>query len=299
MKKYLLSLFLSATSLLLTSHIATAQHDGHKPHHTQSLKSKKLNALNFIKVTGGLGLSTYYGDICDGAKCYQFRYSFTMGAYYRYSPRLSIKADFFYTRIGNDDKIYKTFRNLGFRTDILELSAMAMVDVFKFEHKFERRRTVEPYVQLGIGLAYYNPQGKMDGHWYSLRQYHTEGKSYGSFTPVIPMGFGLRTRLRHDLNISAEFVYRITFTDYLDDVSGKNYKDPNTFAGGPNSTAAELSNRSDIPYFPEKVRGNPNKNDGYFTFNVRLEYMIAAFTDQSKKGNLNRIPTGRKTIKRR
>ncbi len=299
MKKSLVSLFLLTSSLLIPSLVATAQHDGHKPHHTQTLKSKKLNALNFIKVTAGLGLSTYYGDICDGWNCYQFRHSLSFGAYYRYNPRLSIKADFFWTRLANSDKIYKAERDLGFRTDILEFSALAMVDVFKFEHKFERRRTVEPYVELGIGLAYYNPQGKLDGHWYSLRKYHTEGKNYGSFTPVIPMGFGLRTRLRHDLNLSGEFVYRITFTDYLDDVSGKYYKDPSTFPGGADSKAAELSNRSDMPYFDGRVRGNPNKKDGYFTFNLRLEYMIAAFTDQSKKGNLNRIPTGRKTIKRR
>lgn len=300
MKKRIISHLLIALSLLISTLAANAQHEGHKPHHTQTLKSKKLNALNFIKVTAGLGLSTYYGDICDGWDCYQFRHSISIGGYYRYSPRLSIKADLFWTRLANDDKIYKFHRNLGFRTDVVELSALAMIDVFKFQHKFEQRRTIEPYVELGIGLAYYNPQGKdEDGKWHSLRKYQTEGKKYGSFMPVIPMGFGIRTRLRHDLNLSGEFVYRLTFTDFIDDVSGKNYKDPKTFEGGATSEAALLSNRSDIDYFPERIRGNPNKNDGYFTFNLRLEYMIAAFNDQGKKGNLNRIPTGRKTIKRR
>jgi hypothetical protein len=292
-KKIIVALFLTVSSA------AFAQHDGGKHKSVQTLKSKKLNALNFIKVTGGLGLSTYYGDICDGWDCYKFRHSLSFGAYYRYNARLSIKADLFWTRLYNDDETYKKERNLSFRTDVFELSALAMFDIFKFEHKFEKRRAVEPYVELGIGLAYFNPMGKLGDKYVSLNKYETEGKSYSTMTPVIPMGFGLRTRLRHDINLSGEFVYRFTFTDYLDDVSSKHYKDPNTFAGGAESDAAKLSDRSENGYHPEFVRGNPNRNDGYFTFNVRVEYMIAAFNDQTKKGNLNRIPTGKKSIKRR
>lgn len=297
MKKSKLRFLLLASSLLLTALAVHAQHDGHKPHHTQTLKSKKINALNFIKLTGGIGLSTYYGDICDGWDCYQFRHSLTFGGYYRISQRFSAKLDLFWTRLANDDKIYKSERNLGFRTDVYELSAMAMFDVFKFEHKFEQRKTIEPYVEAGIGFAYFNPQGKLDGKWYGLSKYQTEGKNYSNMTPVIPLGIGLRTRLHTNWNLSAEFVYRITFTDYLDDVSGKGYQDPAKFK---DATARELSDRAEnsIGYYPDRVRGNPNKNDGYFTFNIRAEYMIAAFTDQGKK-NLNRIPTGRKTIKRR
>lgn len=277
-----------------------AQHEGVKHHTTHMIKSKKLNALNFIKVSGGLGLSTYYGDICDGWDCYQFRHSLTIGGYYRYNKRFSFKADAFWTRLANDDKIYKEHRNLGFRTDVFELSALTMFDVFPFEHKFEKRRTVEPYLQAGLGFAFFNPQGKLDGTWYSLHQYQTEGKNYGRAIPVIPFGVGFRTRLRHDINLSTEFVYRLTFTDYLDDVSGKNYINPNDFKGGSTSLSSQLSNRSDVPYFKERVRGNPGKNDGYFTFNIRIEYMIKAFNDQASKGNINKNPTGgRKTIKRR
>jgi len=301
MKKSKLRFLLLASSFIITAFAAHAQHDGHKPHHTQTLKSKKINALNFIKLTGGLGLSTYYGDICDGWDCYQFRYSLSFGGYYRISQRFSAKADLFWTRVGNDDAIYKNERGLGFRTDIYELSALAMFDVFKFQHKFEQRRAIEPYLEAGLGVAYFNPQGKYDGKWYGLSKYETEGKNYGNLTPVIPMGIGLRSRLHTNWNISAEFVYRLTFTDYLDDVSGKHYKDPASFDGGATSLNANLADRAEnsIGYFPERVRGNPNKNDGYFTFNIRAEYMIAAFNDQGGKKNLNRIPTGRKTIKRR
>ena len=300
-KLYRKSSLLLIAGLLAFSVTSFAQHDGAKhTGGTQTLKSKKLNALNFIKVTGGLGMSTYYGDICEGWDCYEFRHSFALGAYYRYSPRFCFKVDAFWTRLANSDKIYKSERNLGFRTDVYELAASAMYDIFPFQHKFEQRRTIEPYVHAGIGLAYFNPMGQLDGKWYNLHQYQTEGKDYSRFTPVIPFGVGLRTRLRHDMNISLEFTYRKTFTDYLDDVSGKNYKNPSSFPGGATSTAAQLSDKtSDGTYYSEKVRGNPNKKDGYFTFNFRLEYMIKAFSDQSSKGNLNRVITGKKTIKRR
>ena len=302
-KLYRKSTLLFIAGLLAFSVTTFAQHDGAKHSgHKQTLKSKKLNAINFIKVTGGLGMSTYYGDICDGWDCYQFRHSFSLGIYYRYNQRFCFKLDGFWTRLSNDDRIYKNERNLGFRTDVFELAGSVMYDIFPFQHKFEQRRTVEPYVHAGIGLAYFNPKGKLDGKWHNLHELQTEGVNYSRATPVIPFGIGLRTRLRHDLNLSLEFTYRKTFTDYLDDVSGKYYKNPNdikAFPDGPNSTAAQLADKTDFGYYPERVRGNPNKKDGYFTFNFRLEYMIEAFSDMRSKGNLNRIVTGKKTIKRR
>ena len=289
-----------AAFMLFMSAATIAQHEGAKHHgHTQSLKSKKLNALNFIKISGGLGLSSYYGDLCTGMDCYQLRHSLTAGGYFRYNNRFAFRADAFWTRVANDDKKYKLHRNAGVRTDILELSLTAMFDIFRFEHKYEKRRTIEPYVLAGIGFAYFNPMGKLNGEWYSLSKYQTEGKNYSNLTPVIPFGIGLRTRLRHDINLAADFIYRLTFTDYLDDVSSKNYKDPATFDGGENSLSAQLANKTDVPYFEERVRGNPKDNDGYFSFNLRIEYMIIAFNDLKAKGNLNRVPTGRKTIKRR
>lgn len=289
------------TSFLILMSVATiAQHEGAKHHrHTQTLKSKKLNALNFIKISGGLGMSSYYGDLCTGWDCYQLRHSITAGGYFRYNNRFSFRGDLFWTRVANDDKKYKLHRNAGVRTDIFELSLTAMFDIFRFEHKYVKRRTIEPYAIAGLGFAYFNPMGRLDGKWYGLTKYQTEGRGYSRAIPVIPFGVGLRSRLRHDINIALDFTYRLTFTDYLDDVSGKHYKDPATFDGGVTSTAAQLSDKSGIPYMQERVRGNPKDNDGYFSFNLRLEYMLVAFNDLKAKGNLNRIPTGRKTIKRR
>jgi len=286
--------------VLISTTITVAQHEGAKHHgRTQLSKAKKLNAYNFIKLSAGLGMSTYYGDICEGWNCYKFRHSLNFGAYFRYNHRFSFRGDLFWTRLYNDDQIYKFHRDLGFRTDVLELSTTIMYDIFAFEHKFESRRTIEPYLHAGIGLAYFNPMGKLDGRWYNLSDYHTEGKSYSQVIPVIPIGAGIRTRMRHDLNLGFEFSYRITFTDYLDDVSGKNYLDPSKFPDGANSTASLLANRSTIPYFPERVRGNPTKNDGYFTFAIRAEYMIKAYRDLRRKGNLHKVHSGNKTIKRR
>ena len=286
--------------MLMFDTVTMAQHEGAKHHgRRQMSRSKKLNASNFIKLSAGLGMSTYYGDICEGWNCYKFRHSLNMGAYFRYNHRFSLRGDLFWTRLYNDDQIYKFHRNLGFRSDVLEFSTAVMYDIFPFEHKFERRRAIEPYIHAGIGLAYFNPMGKMDGRWYDLSQYQTEGKNYTQTTPVIPVGAGFRTRMRHDLNLGFEFSYRLTFTDYLDDVSGKNYLDPSKFPDGANSTASLLANRSTIPYFPERVRGNPNRNDGYFTFTLRAEYMIKAYPDMRRRGNLHKMYGGRKTIKRR
>ena len=62
-------------------------------------------------------------------------------------------------------------------------------------------------------------------------------------------------------------MYRFTFTDYLDDVSTV-YIDPNSFT---DPIARELADRRpELGLEPASAgdkRGNPDKNDGYFTQN--------------------------------
>ncbi|MFM7327781.1 MAG: hypothetical protein ACKO3B_03515, partial [Bacteroidota bacterium] len=87
--------------------------------------------------------------------------------------------------------------------------------------------------------------------------------------------------------------YRLLLTDYLDDASGVTraddpqqkgrYPNPADLKGGVAgdvATAIALSDRRK-EYDPTSgfdyrfgVRGNPKTNDGYFLFNVKLEYYL-------------------------
>ncbi len=78
------------------------------------------------------------------------------------------------------------------------------------------------------------------------------------------------------LNLRAEIVTRILQTDYLDDVSGR-YIDPSVFANhlsGVQLNEALLLNDRHKPgavtAHPDGIRGRPNNNDSYITFNVKL-----------------------------
>jgi hypothetical protein len=86
--------------------------------------------------------------------------------------------------------------------------------------------------------------------------------------------------LTSTLNLRAELVYRILFTDYLDDVS-TTYIDPtvyqNYFTGNKLANALLLNDRQyelDPTHItqPGDQRGNPKNNDAYFSFNFKIGY---------------------------
>ena len=90
------------------------------------------------------------------------------------------------------------------------------------------------------------------------------------------MGIGARYDISAILNLRAEIVTRFLTTDYLDDVSGR-YIDPSVFANylsGVKLSQALLLNDRHKPgaetAHPDGIRGSPNNNDSYITFNVKL-----------------------------
>ncbi|MDB5229987.1 MAG: outer rane beta-barrel protein [Chitinophagaceae bacterium] len=92
----------------------------------------------------------------------------------------------------------------------------------------------------------------------------------------IPFGGGILINLDNIVNVRAEFIYRETTTDYLDDVHEAR---TNTALFDKNlpQDQAELAHqlyirRGEIDPKSNKQtgpRGNPS-NDGYYTFNVKL-----------------------------
>jgi hypothetical protein len=145
-----------------------------------------------------------------------------------------------------------------------------------------------PYVGLGIGAFQFNPKTFYNGNEIDLKPYNTEGQGlpgygqpYKLIVMDIPMNFGFKiynpTR-RVSLQIDANYNY--TFTDYIDDVSGKypNPKDIDKYYG----TAKELqinalANRNITKGYeylsaPGKQRGNSANNDHFLTFQMKFSF---------------------------
>ena len=225
----------------------------------QSFYDWKIN--RFAQVSLGVGSSTYYGDLYNN-KLFNFSLSSLHFCYKQtVINRLKARAEFTVFWIdGADDEGDNDERGLSFTSTNLEFTVMAEYSLHPTNVLYYTRNWYNPYAILGLGFTYFNPKESVDGKKEPLQPQQREGVSYSRIAPVIPMGAGIRFKINYLMNIALEGAYRLTFTDYLDDVS---------------------------------KRGNPDKNDAYFIVNIKVE----AFLPQdlfSKKGNGPKIKTFRK-----
>jgi hypothetical protein len=145
----------------------------------------------------------------------------------------------------SDDKaVYRYARNLHFRNTIVEVAQHIVYDLVPGKGRFYRRATTVPYIFTGAAVFMSNPQARVpeaDGdQWVALRPLQTEGKKYSAVNIAIPIGAGVRFKIGDRLDISAEGCLRLTFTDYIDDVSG-NYVGANALTS---DMAKKMASRS-------------------------------------------------------
>ncbi|RDV14124.1 hypothetical protein DXT99_16285 [Pontibacter diazotrophicus] len=205
-----------------------------------------------------LGATNYFGDIVPEPDFTSFRFKSTrpnvgLSYTYRYFPRVSFRGAFNWGRIMGDDRLSASLdegenagrymRNLSFRNDIKELSAVAIIDLFENRQTYQRRPDFVPYGFFGIAVFHHNPKayyenGVREGlspandiptGWYELQPLGTEGQyvdggnypdPYSRVQIAIPFGLGVRYKLDRNWDLNIEIGWRKTFTDYLDDASG-------------------------------------------------------------------------------
>lgn len=181
-------------------------------------------------------------------------------------------------------------RNLSFNSSIFEIMAAAEIHPLYFKQHWgsqQKMHRISPYLLGGIGFFVYNPRTRYNGDWVDLQPLHTEGQGFAEYPDRkpyklkqfnFPVGGGLRFKIVPNVNLSAECVYRILNTDYLDDVSTtyverklfRKYLDP-TLTG--NAEALFDRQREIDPNHVTNVgdiRGNSKKKDSYFSFNFKV-----------------------------
>lgn len=227
--------------------------------------------------------------------------SIFLGALYRSAIGIKLEATF--GKVQGDDAVLKkvapsTFgryeRNLNFRSKITEFSLMTELHPLFIFQNFDDNTdktppSFSPYLTAGVGLFSFNPQAKTANGWVDLQPLSTEGQGFAEYPDRkvyklrqvnIPVGAGVKYELSSNINVRAEFIYRILNTDYLDDVSTE-YIDPTLYPNyftGAKLTNAFLLNDRQYELDPSHVtnpgdqRGNPKNNDAYFTFNLKVSY---------------------------
>ena len=210
-----------------------------------SLKTTFSEAQIFTKrdryTTFGLSATAanYFGDLTPGPSIFSTdpeltRFSVGAFAVRRFYPRLSGRLAFTFGRITGDDGISASSlesedagrwqRNLSFRNDIKELSAVLLYDLSANYRDYKKRANVTPYFLFGVAVFHHRPKafydgGRMAEGWYDLQPLQTEGRSYSKIQLSIPFGGGLKFKISQQMDLGLEFGLRKTFTDYLDDVS--------------------------------------------------------------------------------
>jgi hypothetical protein len=232
-----------------------------------------------------VGAAHYFGDLNTRASINRPKIS--IGAFYRkqFNNYLAAKLAVHYAQLGYTDKYskndYQKLRNLSFNTDIIEISLSGDFNFFKFQPN-DPEHNFTPYITLGLGVFSYNPYAYLGGKKYFLRPLGTEGqnisytdattgktrKPYGSMSVCIPIGMGIKYNVNDKFNISFQIAQRLTFTDYLDDVS-TTYIGADKFT---NPTALALQDRS---YEKGTTIGLEGRQRGWSK--QKDQYLIAEF----------------------
>jgi len=310
-----------------------------------SLISTESEAQRFTKrkryATLGvtLGASNYFGDLVPepdftSMRLQSTRPSLGINYTFRHFPRISTRYSFQWNRIAGDDSKAASpsegenegryRRNLSFRNDIKELSAVAIIDLFENRNYYRRRPDFVPYGFIGVAVLHHNPkayyeEGSHPGlegtnldiatGWYALQPLGTEGQfldiegtpsgPYKRVQIAIPAGIGVRYKLDRNWDFSFELGWRMTFTDYLDDVStahvnksdllsdankSKNrnasviFSDRSAEAGFNSELIKDPTGYSRLPHYGtsnNRTRGHSNDNDWYIQTSLGLNYILS------------------------
>ena len=231
-------------------------------------------------LSGGTGTSTYFGELSNPGDYFDARPNINVGLSYFVHPHISTRVEGgWFTLAGSDAKAgdpSRAPRNLSFTSQNFELSFVGAVHLFPLGNRYYQRPVFNIYGFLGLGALWFNPTAELNGTRYALQPLMTEGVKYNRTQLVIPYGIGIKLKAGPFFNFVVEGGYRQTFTDYLDDVSTvhpdkSTWTDPIRIALSDRS--GEINNG--VSRFPAgKIRGNSDKNDGYFLMNVKIEYYL-------------------------
>ena len=297
-----------------------------------------IGTANYLGDIGGDNLTRqdFAADLHYG----QTKLSTHIFARYRVSSMFAVRAQLGTVYIEDYDNLStnpaRRTRNTHFRNYVNELSLRGEINLFSqpmiTRYTSKLRVGVNTYATLGVTGFVHNPQAQLDrdaaeyhyaqgnittnpaqlnyDRWYDLRDVGTEKLTYGSAALGFPLGLGASFMVNYQFRLGIEFVWNLTLTDYIDDVSFT-YADPEglddigLILSQPSSVvAAEAASVDDPVGFLnsfrwdeayESPRGNPDRNDTYGTLQITASKVVMG----SSNFRRNNYKSKRRTVKRR
>lgn len=151
-----------------------------------------------------LGVSGYLGDL-NNSNMYRHP-GLVGGGVFRYNinTRWALKANLLYAGISGNTKDIKTQypipEPIDFKASLFDVGAQIEFHFLNFGlgAKYKNLKRLSPYMVVGLG-------GVM-----------SVGNGNTTFSPVLPLGAGLKFRVKERLNLGFEFTMRKAFSDNLD-----------------------------------------------------------------------------------
>jgi hypothetical protein len=209
-----------------------------------------------------------------------------------------LEADDAAIKTNGKDEYERKKRNLQFKSGLFEAyGAIEFYPTVFFEQYDDLFHKLRPYGVIGFGMFHFNPKGEYiapngTSEWVELKPLRLEGqgmsqfpdrKEYSLWQQEVPMGVGAKYYMKENMYIGLEILHRMTFTDYIDDVSTK-YINPalfNTYLTPAQAVhARQLAYREQLanpttnrPYINQQ-RGDPTENDAFFSGMLRIGWRI-------------------------
>jgi len=198
-----------------------------------------------------------------------------------------------------DDAAQRYIRNQDAKTNVWEGNLLVEINPFRFnvESGLAKKR-FQPYLLAGVGGFHYRTFSSdidrvtREAKWVDITDLHLEGQGWdfngapkqpSSWQLSVPLGVGVRWDIGNQLGLGIEYMWRMTFTDYLDGVSDR-YIDPNMYAqhmpADKAALAADIADKSwvivdpNYKHQPGELRGNKSNNDSYSTISITFFYKI-------------------------
>lgn len=153
---------------------------------------------------GGIGMTGYLGDANSGNL--MKNPSWDLEFLFRYMPntRLALKSNLYVGALrGNSAQMTNVLpdaQTFKFNTTFVEAGELVEFNFFSYGmgEKYRKLKRWTPYIAAGLSFTLWSVDGNIH------------------FTPVIPLGGGVKYKLNERLNLGLEFLMKKTFSDKLD-----------------------------------------------------------------------------------
>ncbi len=241
------------------------------------------------------GSSQYFGDLNPKAAIKNLKPA--LGLFYRkqFTNYLGIRLSAHYTELGFSDansKVqFQQARNLNFKTNIWEAAIHGDFNFFKFVPG-DPSYPFTPYITFGLGMFSFNPYTELSGSKVYLKELGTEGQNIGyvdasgkkrspykTIAACVPFGMGIKYNISSSANLSFQLGQRLTFTDYIDDVS-TTYVGADKFGGDATATALQDRSPEVMPAaigVEGRQRGWSKQKDQYIIAEIGISFNIKGY----------------------